>query len=467
MNPKILHGRSFRGAAAYLLKGAKNDPDTQRVAWTMTRNLATQNPDTAWRVMAAIAMDAPERKKAAGIKATGRKQKNVVKHLVLSWHPEEKDTLTRDDMEAAIEGALAAIGAQDQEALVIAHNDTAHPHVHVLINRTMHDGRLLDDSNEWNNLSDWALEYQRQRGQDYSPQRELNAEARKRGDNTKYRKTPRRLIELNKLHALAANDNVHRRTAMTLKHMELARAQAARSYRLKRRHQRQWTDLQTNQIALRQQIKEEARKGQAKARTRIIEAFRPQWRVLKETENEERRQFEAREKSTFGRLSNLFRNVDIGKSAVDGDKPSVLSQLWNGIGSSENRRAMLQKHHDRRRQQLEIQQRKVIRAEMLPVITQYNLAMASAKRDYDQARTDLTFIQNGERAKNKADWNNLINRRERDFAQLAHTVEPTPDFNDAADPNSFIKKITDRARIIAQKPRAPSNDNDFDHEPEE
>lgn len=467
MNPKILHGRSFRGAAAYLLKGAKNDPDTQRVAWTMTRNLATQNPDTAWRVMAAIAMDAPERKKAAGIKATGRKQKNVVKHLVLSWHPEEKKTLTRDDMEAAIEGALAAIGAQDQEALVIAHNDTAHPHVHILINRTMHDGRLLDDSNEWNNLSDWALEYQRQRGQDYSPQRELNAEARKRGENTKYRKTPRRLIELNKLHALAANDNVHRRTAMTLKHMELAREQAARSYRLKNRHKRQWNELQGDQIAQRRQIREDARKGQARARDNIIRTFRPQWRAIREMEITERRQFEAREKSTFGRISNLLRTINIGRTAADGDKPSILSQLWNGISSSEHRRAMLEKQQARRRQQLETEQKKAIRAEMLPVVAQYRLAKAAAAHDYDQARNDLTFVQNAERAKNKADWNNLINRRERDFAQLANSVEPTPDFNKAANPSKFIEKITQRARILRQQPPAPSNDNDFERDPED
>ncbi|MBN8913228.1 MAG: hypothetical protein J0H65_14460 [Rhizobiales bacterium] len=46
MNPRILHGRSFKGAAAYLLKGPKHELNTKRVAWTMTRNLATENPET-------------------------------------------------------------------------------------------------------------------------------------------------------------------------------------------------------------------------------------------------------------------------------------------------------------------------------------------------------------------------------------------------------------------------------------
>lgn len=459
MNPKILHGRSFKGAAAYLLKGGKNQPDTKRVAWTMTRNLATQNPETAWRVMAAIAMDSPRRKKEAGIKATGQKQKNVVKHLVLSWHPEEKEKLTREDMEAAIEGALTALGAQNQQALIIAHNDTAHPHVHILINRSMDDGRLLDDSNEWNNLSDWAREYQRQRGQNYSPQRELNAEARKRGENTKYRKIPRRIVELNKLAAMAANDNVDRRTQLTLKHMQLARKQASRSYRLENRHKRQWADLENNQIARRRDIKEEARKGKEAVRVEIIDTFRPRWRELRELEIAEREQFKAREKSTFGRLSNLFRNIDIARSAADGPRPSVLSQLWNGIGSSAERQAMFEKHQAKRRHELELEQRKAIRAAMLPVVTRQKLAMDAAVHDYARERSDLAFVQNGERAKNKADWITLLARRERDFANLPASNARTQAFNDKADPARYLERIYKRAQDIKNQ-HGPDNDNE-------
>lgn len=462
MNPRILHGRSFKGAAAYLLKGSKHELNEKRVAWTMTRNLATQNPETAWRVMAAIAMDAPQRKKEAGIASTGRKQKNIVKHLVLTWHPEEKDTLTREDMEAAIEGALKALGAEHQQALIISHNDTKHPHVHILINRTLDNGTLLDDSNEWNNLSAWALEYQCQRGQHYSPQRELNAEARARGEKTKYRPVPRHIIDAEKFIRQSANDNPDRRLEMRHKHHALAKEQANRSHRLKKRHKAQWDDLQHDFLQNRHAIREQARKGQAAARVQIIETFRPQWRALKEAEIAERKQFEAREKSTFGRLSNLFRNVDIAHAAEDGPRPSILSQLWRGIGNATERQAMFDKQLAQRRQELDTRQRKAIRAAMLPVVAAYKMESETAVIEYRRARADLTFIQRGELAKNKTEWHQLIECRKADFEKLALSLERTQEFNKAADPVSFLDKLRNRAAEFRadRDPPGPSNDND-------
>lgn len=73
MVPKLAaKGTSFKGAAAYYLhdKGASTD---ERVAWTATLNLATNNPEMAWRIMAATAKDQTRLKEQAGIKATGRK----------------------------------------------------------------------------------------------------------------------------------------------------------------------------------------------------------------------------------------------------------------------------------------------------------------------------------------------------------------------------------------------------------
>lgn len=460
---KILHGRSFKGAAAYLLHGKNGEPLSSRVAWTVTRNLATSNPETAWRVMAAVAIDGPQRKKEAGIRNTGRKQKNVVKHLMLSWHPEERETLTREDMEAAIEGALAALNAQNQQALVISHNDKGHMHVHVLFNRSLENGTLLDDSNEWNNLSDWAREYQRQRDQDYCPQRELNAEARARGEHTKFRKTPRKLIEAAKLAGHVANDN-DRRIALVEKHRELARQQAARSGRLKDRHKAQWDDLQAQYLARRRSAKEKARKGQEAARNQIIGTFRPEWQDLKRQELDERRQFERREKSTFGRLSNLFRNIDITRSAADGEKPSILTQLWRGISSAEHRKAMMAAQQAERRHELEARQRKAIRAAMLPVITTHRMESEIAIRDYHQGRADLNFSQAGERAKNKADWAQLISRRERDFVNLKDSLERVGHYNENADPMSFLERIAERAQGLRMHGPTPENDNDPEQE---
>lgn len=464
MTPKILKGRSFKGAAAYLLHDVADHETSNRVVWTMTRNLATQKPDTAWRVMAATALDAPRLKKEARIKNTGRKQQFTVKHLVLSWHPEEKDTLTREDMEAAIEGALAAIKATERQALIIAHNDTAHPHVHILINRTLENGTLLDDSKEYENLQDWALTYQRQRNQTYCPERELNAAAKKRREPTNYEKIPRQIVDADKVLRRAANDNPDRRTALKAKHLEQARAQAARGHALKKRHSEAWKALEEQHVARRRAIGENARKGQAAAKRMIIETFRPEWRTLKLEQAEEARAFAEREKSTFGRMSNLFRNIDIGRSALEGDRPSILSQLWRGVQSSDARKAMLDKAHARAGQALETRQRKAIRAAMLPVLTQKQLQTRAASLEYNHARADLIFVQMGERAKLRVEWQQLVNQRATDYAELRASLERTEAFNQKAAPKSLFDQIRDQLKSQPDQTPAREQNNDRDQE---
>ena len=81
LHPK---GRSFRGAAAYLLHDKGRATTSHRLAWTETRNLATDDPHVAWRVMAATSLDSGRLKKQAGVKASGRKSDEHV--LALAAH---------------------------------------------------------------------------------------------------------------------------------------------------------------------------------------------------------------------------------------------------------------------------------------------------------------------------------------------------------------------------------------------
>ena len=81
---------SFQGAAASLLHDKGRPTRPERVAWTQSHNLALDDPELCWRIMAATALDQDRLKQQAGIKATGRKSDQPVLHLTLSWHPEEK-----------------------------------------------------------------------------------------------------------------------------------------------------------------------------------------------------------------------------------------------------------------------------------------------------------------------------------------------------------------------------------------
>src|SRR5699024_7585557 len=54
-------------------------------------------------------------------------------HTSLNWHPQ--DGPTEEQMRKVAEGYLGHMGLEEHQALVVAHNDTAHPHVHIAVNR--------------------------------------------------------------------------------------------------------------------------------------------------------------------------------------------------------------------------------------------------------------------------------------------------------------------------------------------
>jgi hypothetical protein len=73
MVPRVAgKGASFKGAGAYYLHDKQADT-AQRVAFTHTENLPTNDPELALRHMAYTAMHQDEIKALAGTKATGRK----------------------------------------------------------------------------------------------------------------------------------------------------------------------------------------------------------------------------------------------------------------------------------------------------------------------------------------------------------------------------------------------------------
>ena len=152
----------------------------KRVLWTETRNLATNDVMRGSRIMEATARDAPVLKKLAGVKATGRKLQKPVVHCSLSWDQGERPD--RQEMSRAVEGSLQALGLQDHQALVVAHGDTAHPHVHVIVNRVHPEtGKAANMGRDRIKLSKWAEGYERKQGKIRCHQRVRNNERRARG----------------------------------------------------------------------------------------------------------------------------------------------------------------------------------------------------------------------------------------------------------------------------------------------
>jgi hypothetical protein len=115
------------------------------VAWTEMVNLCTDNPEVAWKIMTATAMSAGYIKQRAGVNATGRRSDKAVLHLTMYWPHDEWPT--QPEMSAAAHRALAALRAEDRQAMIICHTGHSHPHLHIVINRVSPlDGRMLSSS---------------------------------------------------------------------------------------------------------------------------------------------------------------------------------------------------------------------------------------------------------------------------------------------------------------------------------
>ena len=187
MIPKINGlGRSFAGVAAYCLHDAPEPDDrrprtSERVGWADTRNLATLRVERAARLMAATARAAPDLKRLAGVARGGRKLAKSVLHYSLSWARDE--TPDKREMSRAVDGSLEALGLEGHEALIVAHEDTRHPHVHVIANRVDPEtGKAATLGNSKLRLSRWAEGYEREQGRIRCERRVENNERRRAGE---------------------------------------------------------------------------------------------------------------------------------------------------------------------------------------------------------------------------------------------------------------------------------------------
>jgi hypothetical protein len=122
-------GAGFGGLTRYLLTGKKDEANPERVLWTSTRELALDEPRHAAAVMRATA-------------AQGQTEKPV-QHLSISLPPGEH--LSREQWEGVVDITLRDLGLSGHQALVVAHRDKAHEHIHIMVNRVHPETQLAWD----------------------------------------------------------------------------------------------------------------------------------------------------------------------------------------------------------------------------------------------------------------------------------------------------------------------------------
>lgn len=439
MVPKIhAKGKSFKGAAAYLLHDKNRARSSHRVAWSETRNLATDNPHVAWKVMAATAIDQDRLKAEAGVKKTGRKSVDSVLHFSLSWHKEEKDGLTREEMVRSALGALRALGAESRQALIICHSDEPQPHIHVLVNRVSpDDGRMLSSSNEKLELSKWAEGYEKERGRIYCEDRVINNAARKRDEYTRGIKDKARNI----LEAQAANDNTPSAEAIR-NEQRRKEADYARKVREQREKQRKaWAALERIHKERQAEIREQCRQQTLTEKTVIRERHRPEWTELFHEHQAGMQSFLQKEKSLLGRVHNALKAIDF-KAILRGEildaegrtRRQVLGEAFDALSSAGARLEALKRQQEMQKRELESRQKQAEAEAARRIHAERDQTLEKIRISFEQQRGDLILTQQMEGAKLRAERLTITRQREKTREELRqipgheiHLPENIPD----------------------------------------
>jgi len=491
INPSGSAGRSFKGLHAYCAHDPDRAETSERVEWMDMRNIAANDPEQAWKVMAATAGAQNELKRAAGVRAGRSSKDGAVMHVVMSFDKDEP--IDPEAMQAAADGFLSTLGADpakmrgkskpsrrqfadEHQVVMYAHRDTDNAHLHLMIN-TVHPehGVKLPTSNNQLKAQKWALAYSKQHGTDQkTPARQENAELRAQGEYVKgERRKSRNAYEQEQAAKDATNDNALSEAALKEQRAKDA-ALAQRGRDLAEQRRDTWAQLtqgyRARKAALARQLQTDINK--AKAETR--EEFRPRWRELRGFQAAERQTFDELERSFFGRASNMAKALRLSAEDVSEGRTNTINRAFKIITNAAERQAYFEQAQERARSALQREQAaKVVEASQALKDAQA-ASQAQQRSDYFAERAALAEKQAAVAEQLKMDWKARGEERQAALDDLAAKSEARRKIQDdyreahrpALDPRADL--LADYAAQVefdrAAKAKAAEQDNELDQD---
>jgi len=369
MVPKVAaKGRSFKGAGLYYLHD-KQAQTAERVAFTHTENLATTDADRALRLMAYTAMHQNEIKAANGGSKAGRKLTASVLTYSLSWSPDENPTA--EQMIAAGRETLKVLGMADHQAVMVAHSDEPHPHLHVITNRVNPEtGKAATLSNDHLRLSEWAERYEKKQGK-------IRCEARV-ANNTERRNRKEK----------GQSGFVKHRPEMTP-----AEYHAERKARLRLafdRRQIEAKNLSATHTGQRQALYDAKEERIKQRRAEIRELNRPRWAELYRRQQAEQRTMKTAQASALSRLRYWLQNRQQDRYAgPQTERRGMLSEALQVMTGRRDHAAELAARHEVERAGLSQQVRQQSRDALREINKAYRYDLEKLKQTQGQERGDL------------------------------------------------------------------------------
>ena len=321
---------SFKATAAYLL-------DHDRPEWTETRNLGTDNPYMAARVMQAVSMHADELKERAGVSRAGRKKLDGdVFHIVVSWpegtHPDQAHQAE------AVREMLKQLGLEKAQAVLAAHNDNGKSHVHAMVNLVNpEDGRLFALPFSKTRAQAWAAEYSQQNGDQTCPQRQANAERRaenrQQHEQAREAGAPSPALQITKDRASLTRAEYER---MKAARDEFFARQAAERKELQAAHSQDWEAAKKAIADGKTAYARAFREEHAKAKAADRDANKPVWRDLlrkQEAERGEAALIAARTRHEAAQAAEIASKAARSAAAAERREGTLFGKIAHALGA--------------------------------------------------------------------------------------------------------------------------------------
>jgi len=402
MVPKVAKkGTSFKGAGLYYLHDKQSDT-AERVEFTHTENLPTDNAETALKCMTHTAMRQNEIKAANGAARTGRKLTYPVYTYSLSWAPDEQPT--QEQMIAAGQETLKTLGLDDHEVLMVAHNDEPHPHLHLIVNRVHPEtGKAAALSNDHLTLSRWAEAHEKEQGKIRCEQRVINNEARR---NKRFVKDRRSLDK-------GAFHNWRRQRGRDASYVRQASAKNLSAY-----HAGQRQALRDRHAAQRDDLYDEKEARISQLRAQLRDQNRAKWAALYREQRAAWRGLNAAQKTAYGRLRHhLKQRGDDPRSRTETGRRAIAADAMRAVFGGDNPHGALSRKHEAERGALASAGRREIREGIENINERYRQDLEILKQAQDQSQTQLKETQTQERQSLQQEHSQQSQDRARDIKE--------------------------------------------------
>lgn len=451
-------------------------PCSPSEAWREMKFLANAADHIKERNARAAAIEAGTDPDAAAQKARlGRKCTEPLYVYSLNWHKD--DAPTDEEMLEAARQTLALLGLEGHQAMIVQHTDQSHAHVHIAVNRVNPDTGIANPmSNDEYKLDEWAFLYEIERGVVRSPDRYAkHIEAMQK-------KNPAKAAAIIALNLPGAPALGPAKEAAAKKERKPRNNQTRQEWSAKKRAGNDNASAKAEAEAIKQRFNEEYRKRRQRedeikarhtaerntawldykaAKAKIWDAYKPQidrhwqrprrgqsglarlrayfndprtawredreraeWRALGRRHWRERRDFEARERTMTGAITNAVRLSRVDGASVYRGR---LAGVFHLTRDAAERRRLFDLQQEQQKKAVRDMQNARKKAMSDPIRAKRDAELKALAEDYDRRRKAIEAQQRG-------DW----------LAQKAERAAANQERNRAWDSWREKFKITDR-----------------------